>query len=143
MILPDVNILIYAFRADMTQHARIRPWLTAVVESEAAFGISPLTLSALVRITTNVKAFQNPSPLRECFDFCKALTSQPNCRIVEPAERHWTIFERLCRETETTGPRVADAWFAALAIEHGCEWVTLDRDYARFPGLDWRTPGAA
>ena len=142
MILPDVNILIYAFRADMTQHARIRLWLTAVVERDAAFGISPLTLSALVRITTNVKAFREPSALKECFEFCKALTSQPNCRIVEPAEQHWAIFERLCRETETTGPRVADAWFAALAIEHGCEWVTLDRDYARFPDLNWRTPDA-
>lgn len=143
MILPDVNILIYAFRADMIQHPRIRPWLTSVIESDAAFGISPLTLSALVRITTNVKAFRVPSVLKECFEFCEALTSQPNCRIVEPGERHWTIFKRLCLETETTGPRVTDAWFAALAIEHGCEWVTLDRDYARFPGLDWRTPDAA
>ncbi|MEK7266351.1 MAG: type II toxin-antitoxin system VapC family toxin [Pseudomonadota bacterium] len=143
MILPEVNILIYAFRADMDQHARIRPWLTAIAEGDAAFGISPLTLSALIRITTNVKAFRQPSTLEECFEFSKALTSQPNCRIVEPGERHWSIFKKLCLETETTGPRVTDAWFAALAIEHGCRWVTLDRDYARFPDLDWQTPEAA
>lgn len=42
--------------------------------------------------------------------------------------------------TKTTGPRVTDAWFAALAIEWGCEWITFDRDDARFPGLKWRTP---
>ena len=38
------------------------------------------------------------------------------------------------------GPRVADAWFAALAIEGGCEWITFDRDYSRFPGLKWQVP---
>jgi hypothetical protein len=57
-------------------------------------------------------------------------------------ERHWEIFRRLCVDTDTRGRRVTDAWYAALAIEWGCEWVTLDRDYARFPGLRWRAPDA-
>jgi hypothetical protein len=39
-----------------------------------------------------------------------------------------------------TGALVPDAYFAALAIESGSEWVTADRDYARFPGLRWRHP---
>ena len=50
------------------------------------------------------------------------------------------IFKRLCIETNTRGTTVTDAWYAALAIEWGCEWITLDRDYARFPGLRWRPP---
>ena len=54
--------------------------------------------------------------------------------------RHWTIFRDLCVKTGTRGPRVSDAWFAALAIEHGCTWITFDRDYARFDGLEWREP---
>jgi predicted nucleic acid-binding protein len=53
---------------------------------------------------------------------------------------HWDIFKRLCPEAEARGTVVPDAWFAALAIESGCEWVTLDRDYARFAGLQWRLP---
>ena len=139
MILPDVNILIYAFRADAPQHANVNRWLTEAAEAESPFGISPLAMSALVRITTNARIYRNPSTLAECFAFCEMLVDQPNCWIVEPGDLHWTIFERLCRETETTGARVTDAWFAALAIEHGCEFVTLDRDFARFPGLNWRT----
>lgn len=138
MILPDVNILIYAFRADAPQHVAARRWLTDAVASDAPFGVSRLALSALVRITTNGRLPREPSTLDEGFAFCNALLEAPNCRPVEPAERHWEIFERLCRETQTTGPRLTDAWFAALAIEHGCEWVTLDRDFARFPGLRWR-----
>jgi len=68
------------------------------------------------------------------------LLDQPHCQVVEPGERHWDIFKRLCVEAGVRGARVSDAWFAALAIEWGCEWITFDRDYARFPALSWRTP---
>jgi predicted nucleic acid-binding protein len=59
---------------------------------------------------------------------------------LEPGRSHWLLFTRLCREAKISGPLVTDAWFAALAIEHGCQWITLDRDFARFPGLRWSLP---
>lgn len=143
MILPDVNVLVYAFRTDATHHSVSNTWLQAVVDGDTAFGISPLSLAAVVRIATNPRAYPIPSALDEAFRFCDYLLAQPHCQIVEPGERHWGIFRRLCVETNTRGPRVTDAWFAALAIEHGCEWITLDRDYARFPGLKWSAPAVA
>jgi uncharacterized protein len=142
MILPDVNVLIYAFRKDVPEHAVCRPWLNAVVASDARFGISPLALGAVVRITTNPRTYQVPSTLDEAFGYCQDLLGQPHCQIVEPGERHFDIFKRLCIDTGTRGPRVTDAWFAALAIEWGCEWITLDRDYGRFPGLKQSAPTA-
>jgi toxin-antitoxin system PIN domain toxin len=141
MMLPDVNVLIYAFRKDVPQHNVCRVWLDAAVLSEARFGISHLALAAVVRITTQPRAYQRPSTLDEAIGFCDDILSQPNCQVVEPGERHWDIFKRLCTETNTRGAGVTDAWFAALAIEWGCEWVTMDRDYARFPGLSWSVPG--
>ena len=143
MILPDVNVLIYAFRGDLPQHALCRRWIAAVVSSDARFGLSPLVMGAVVRITSNPRAFITPSAIEEAFGFCEDLLGQPHCQVVEPGDRHWDIFRRLCIETDIRGPRVTDAWFAALAIEWGCEWVTLDRDYARFPGLRWQLPGAS
>jgi len=140
MILPDVNVLIYAFRPEVPQHPRCREWLQSVVDADAPFGISPLTLGAVVRVTTNRRTYANPSSSEVAFKFCDYLRGQPHCQTVEPRERHWDIFRRLCIETDTRGARVTDAWYAALAIEWGCEWITLDRDYARFPGLRWRTP---
>ena len=140
MMLLDVNILIYAFRADLPQHAVCRSWLMSVISGDARFGLSPAVLRAVVRITTNARAFKSPSAIEEAFGFCEDLLGQPHCQVVEPGERHWEIFRRLCIETDTRGPRVSDAWFAALAIEWGCEWITLDRDFARFPGLKWRVP---
>ena len=140
MILPDVNVLIYAFRKDVREHALCRRWLDRVVLGEARFGLSPLTLGAVVRVTTNRRVYSEPSTLDEAFGFWDDLLAQPHCQIVEPRERHFDIFKRLCIETNTRGTTVTDAWYAALAIEWGCEWITLDRDYARFPGLRWRPP---
>lgn len=59
---------------------------------------------------------------------------------MSPGERHWEIFTRLCRSARARGNLVPDAYLAALAIESGTEWITTDRDYARFPGLRWRHP---
>jgi toxin-antitoxin system PIN domain toxin len=140
VILPDVNVLIYAFRRDSIRHRVCKPWLDDVIEGESQFGISPLVLAAVVRIATNPRIFREPSTPAESFAFCSVLLAQPNCERVEPGVRHWDIFERLTQETDTRGARVSDAWFAALAIEHGCIWMTFDRDYARFPGLEWREP---
>ena len=140
MILPDVNVLIYAFRADVPQHGICRAWLNGVITGDARFGLSPLALSAVVRITTDRRIYAQPSTLEEAFRFCDNLLGQPHCEVVEPGERHWAIFRRLCLDTGTAGRRVTDAWFAALAIERGCEWVTMDRDFGRFPGLRWAAP---
>jgi toxin-antitoxin system PIN domain toxin len=143
LILPDVNVLIYAFRADLPQHARCRRWLESVIARDASFGLSSMALSAVVRITTNARVFRQPSTLDEAFGYCADLLGQPHCQLVEPGDRHWQIFRRLCVESETRGARVSDAWFAALAIEAGCEWITLDRDFARFPDLAWSAPADA
>ena len=143
MVLPDVNVLVYAFRSDATGHAVSHAWLLDVIRGDARFGISRMVLSGVVRVSTNPRAYTPPSSLDEAFGFCRDLLSQPHCELIEPGEQHWEIFERLCRETRTTGPRVTDAWFAALAIEWGCEWVTFDRDFARFRGLRWQLLSAA
>jgi toxin-antitoxin system PIN domain toxin len=140
VILPDVNVLVYAFRADATHHRVCRDWLRGVISSDARFGVSPLVLSAVVRIATNPRAFTPPCAVTDALGFCEDLIGQPHCQAVEPGERHWAIFRRLCIETGTRGARVTDAWFAALAIEWGCDWITFDRDYARFPGLKWQVP---
>jgi len=81
-----------------------------------------------------------PSGIDELLKYCDALVSQPNARIVIPGDRHWPIFGKLCLHAKATGNLVQDAWNAALAIEAGCEWITTDRDYARFQALNWRSP---
>ncbi len=140
MILPDVNILVHAFRADSSEYETCRIWLDGVVNGDARYGMAPQVLSGVIRITTHPKVFVQPSSLDEVLRFCNTLLAQPHCVIIQADERHWEIFKRLCTEADARGNLVPDAWFAALAIESGCEWITLDRDYARFSDLKWRLP---
>ena len=140
MILPDVNVLLYAFRSDSVDHDRYHAWLDSVVNGREAYGMSPRALASVVRISTHPRIYARPSRLERALAFCDALTGQPNCQMVQPGSRHWTIFADLCRQARANGNLVQDAWFAALAIEHGCEWITTDRDFARFEELRWRAP---
>lgn len=140
MILADVNVLLSAFRPDLKDHALCRAWLDGVVNGPGDYGVSPQVLSSVIRISTHRRAFPRPSLPGVVLAFCRDVMEQPNARVVAPGERHWSIFVDLCRESAATGNLVPDAWFAALAIESGCEWITLDGDFARFPGLRWRRP---
>ena len=140
MVLPDVNVLVQAFREDSPRYNEIRPWLEELVSSESSFGLSELVLSGFLRVVTHPRVFDPPTPLEEALAFAEALRSLPNCVLMAPGPRHWAIFERLCRESGAHGNLIPDAYLAALAIESGSEWVTTDRDFDRFSGLRWSTP---
>src|SRR3990170_7739759 len=135
MLAPDVNVLVYAHREDLPEHAGCRRWLEETVAADAAFGLVDLVLSGFLRIVTHPRVFTTPTPLDVALAFVAELRAQPNRVLVQPGERHWEIFERLCRESGVKGNLVADAYLAALAIESGCEWVTTDRDYSRSPAF--------
>lgn len=140
MILPDVNVLVYAYREDTPVHEGCRQWLEATINGDSAFGLSDLVLSGFLRIVTHPRIFVPPSPPADAMRFVETLRSCPNRVAVTPGRNHWRIFRRLCDEAGARGNLVPDAFFAALAIEHGCEWITTDGDFARFRGLRWRHP---
>lgn len=141
MLLPDVNVLVYAHRTDsIPSHAEYAEWLSGLATGPEPFALSVLVLSGFARITTNNRIFRPSSSIDDVFKFIAELVERPNARIVGPGPDHMTIFERLCRDTGATGKLVADAQHAAVAIEHGCTMVSTDSDFDRFPGLRWRHP---
>src|ERR1041384_3470298 len=140
MLVPDVNVLVYALREDAPGHSDYREWLVEHVGAHEAFGLSELVLSGVLRIVTHPRIFVPVTPPDVAFAFVDALRSQPNAVLLQPGPRHWDIFSHLCKRAGAKGNIVADAYHAALVIEHGGEWITTDRDYARFPGLRWRHP---
>jgi len=139
-MLPDVNVLIYAFRSDSERHADYKAWLESVINGPAAYGIAPQVLGSVVRICTHPRIFALPSSREDAFEYCRVLLEQPNATVIVPGERHWSIFEKVCRQSRANGNLVQDAWLAALAIESGAEWITTDGDYARFEALNSRAP---
>ena len=140
MTLPDVDVLVYAHREESPHHAECHAWLLATLKSDQAFGLSEAVLASAIRVVTHARIFTHPSRFDVALAFVKGLLVQPHAVLVTPGPRHWEIFERLCRDAHARGNFVADAYLAALAIESGCEWVTVDGDFARFPGLKWRRP---
>ena len=140
MQLADVNILISAHRPESERHEELRRWLLALINGDAAYGMSELVLGAFVRIVTNRRVYRDPTTLEVALAFTEQLRSQPHCAVIAPGPRHWEIFTHLCRRANARGNLISDAYFAALAIESGSEWITMDRGFSRFPGLRWRHP---
>jgi len=140
MLLPDVNVLVYAFRGDSEFHDECLKWLQETVNSPQPFALSELVLSGFVRVVTNPRQWHVPSSLEEAFELSDRLLRRPNCTVLRPGARHWEIFTELCRGSAARGNLVSDAYHAALALEHGATWVSVDGDFGRFPGLDWRRP---
>jgi uncharacterized protein len=131
---------VYAARKDAGDHEHYRAWLEAALASDEPFGVSSIVLSGFVRVVTHPRIFESPSTVPIALTFANAIRAAPNAVPIEPGPRHWGLFEQLCSKGRAKGNLVADAYLAALAIESGCEWITTDRDFARFPGLRWRHP---
>jgi hypothetical protein len=140
MKLPDVNVLIYAHREDAPEHERYAAWLRELVAGPEPFALSPVVLSGFLRIVTNRRIFTPATPMAVAIEFCGRLVDWPRSVLVTPTRRHWGILVGLLRGSKVEGPLVTDAHLAALAIDHGCEIVTTDGDFARFEGLRWHHP---
>ncbi|MFI5308010.1 MAG: TA system VapC family ribonuclease toxin [Polyangiales bacterium] len=138
--MPDVNVLAYAHRRDEAVHAGYRAWLERLVNGKEPFALSVLVAVAFVRIVTNRRIYQSPTPLSVALATIDTLSSHPHCRLVAADGNHWHEVAALCRATSATGKLVADAQHAAVAMAAGCTWVTRDRDFARFTdhGLRWQ-----
>jgi len=144
VLVPDVNVLVYARRRDShAEHPRFAEWLTDVATGPEPFALSVLAMVGLVRIVTNRKVFRQPSSLDQAIGFLDELVRRPTARVIAPGPQHWHLLTELCRASGATGKLVADAQHAALALEYGCTLVTTDSDFGRFPGLRWRHPLAA
>lgn len=135
MIVPDANLLLYAYNEDAPQHAAAKAWLEDAFSQPGYFGLSWQVITAFVRISTNSKAFPIPFSPSEATGIVDEWLVQPQVRILAPTEGHWRIFSTMLINEQISGPLVMDAHLATLATEHGGTLATTDRDFRRFPTL--------
>jgi toxin-antitoxin system PIN domain toxin len=140
MLMPDVNVLVYAHRQDEAWHAEYAGWLKEIVDGPEPFALSVLVAVGFVRIVTNGRIYEDPTPLPVALAAVEQLVGHPRCRVAMPRGDHLDEVARLCRGVGATGKLVADSQHAALAIAEGCTWVTRDPDFGRFEpyGLRWQ-----
>jgi len=140
LILPDVNVLVSAYREDAFAHERTKRWLEDRINGPSPFGVADRVLEGFIRVVTHPRVFNPPAELAAALEFVAVLVDRENCVRVAPGARQWSLFVDLAARTGAVGNSVADAWLAALAIESGSEWITWDRGFARYPGLKWSAP---
>jgi len=137
MLLPDVNVLLAAFRPDHAHHRLARRFLEEARTGTAAIGLSDVALASVVRLATNARVFVHPDPVDAVLDYVNVLL-EPPAQLLQAGANHWTRFAELCRHLQLRANLVPDAYLAALALEQSAELITFDRGFGRYPRLRWR-----
>ena len=137
MLLPDVNVLLAAFRPDHAHHRLARRFLEEARTGTVAIGLSDVALAGVVRLATNARVFVHPDPVDAVLDYVDVLL-EPPAQLLQAGANHWTRFAELCRHLQLRANLVPDAYLAALALEQSAELITFDRGFGRYPRLRWR-----
>jgi hypothetical protein len=140
MIVVDANLLLYAHDAGSAHHSTAHLWLENTLSGNETIGLAWVAVLAFLRVATNPRLRRDAPTLDEATAIVSGWLERPNVTLLNPGERHWEILRELMTKGQARGALVTDAHLAALAIEHGCTLATTDRDFARFPGLNFFNP---
>lgn len=141
MVVIDANVLLYAVNSESAHHDDARSWLDSSLAGAEAVGFSWTALLAFIRIGTSAAVLPAPMTVDEATGQVESWLGAPAAVVVEPTARHLRLLRGLLRDNGTAGNLATDAHLAALAVEHGAEIVSYDRDFARFSGVRHRLPG--
>jgi hypothetical protein len=140
MLVPDVNVLLYATNRTSVHHAPCHQWLEDALDGDAPVGFSWQVLLGFVRLATKAVVFARPLTVAEAFDVIEHWLGRPASVVLQPTERHAQVLRGLLIQSGAAGNLTTDAHLAALALTHGATLVSCDRDFARFAGLKWLNP---
>lgn len=140
MIIPDINLLVYAYVSDAPHHADARVWWEGCLNRPGVVGLPWAVMLGFVRIMSSSAVFRDAMPPVEALGHVRAWLDRPQTQIVIPGPRHLDILTDIMGSSRAPGHMTTDAHLAALAIETQAELHSNDVDFARFPGLRWRNP---
>lgn len=140
MIIPDVNLLLYAVITGFPQHERAHAWWQDTVNGTARIGLTYPALFGFLRIATNARVLASPLPTTDAIYYVRDWLSQPNVDLLIAGPRHLDIALGLLDKVGTAGNLTTDVQLAAYGIEYGAGIHSNDTDFARFTGLTWIDP---
>lgn len=140
MIIPDINLLLYAYDQNSLFHSKAKTWWQDCLLGDEPIGLLQVVLFGFVRIGTNGRAFQNPMTAGEAAGHVRSWMEQPTVELLEPGSGHIERVLKLLEGIGTAGNLVTDAQIAAQALHHNATLHTTDMDFIRFPGLWWFNP---
>lgn len=141
MILPDVNVLVYAYKRGEDRHGSYADWLNGVADGTEGLALTDSVLTGFLRIVTNRRIYADPAPLSEALSFVSALRAASPARAVHATAAAWQQFTAFTEADRLLGGNlVPDAWLAAIALTCGARIATADAGFSRFEGLEWFDP---
>ncbi len=140
MIIPDVNLLLYAVVSAFPQHKSAHAWWEDTINSAAEIGLTSPAIFGFIRIATNPRVLAPPLTVEAAMGYVSAWLDQPNVSHLVPGPRHVEIAFSLLHGVGTGGNLTTDVQLAALAFEYDADMYSNDTDFARFPGLRWVNP---
>ena len=140
MIVPDVNLLLYAHVASFPEHALARRWWEGLMNGRREVGVAGPALFGFVRLVSNPRVLDRPLPVAEAVGRVEEWLERPHVHFVQPGPQHLEIVFRLLRHVGAGANLTTDAQLAALAIEYQGELHSNDGDFGRFPRLRWVNP---
>lgn len=140
MIVPDINLLLYAHISSFPQHAQARRWWEEAISGRGTIGIPSPVLFGFVRLASNPRVFAPPLTVDQALARIESWLARRHVHLLAPGPRHLEIAFQLLRQLGAAASLTTDVQIAALAIEHQAELHSHDTDFGRFPGLRWRDP---
>ena len=140
MILPDVNLLIYAYNQAAPHHDQAREWWEDLMRGRAPVALTWAVVFGFIRLVTHPSVLEDPLRPERALDLVDEWFAGENITIIEPGPRHLCIVRDLFAATGVAASLTTDTNLAALAIEHRVELHSNDRDFERFPGLSFVNP---
>ncbi|MFQ5690763.1 MAG: TA system VapC family ribonuclease toxin [Gemmatimonadota bacterium] len=141
MIAVDTNVLIYAHRAGLPGHERAFAWLRHLAEGAEPWGVPVFCLGEFVRVATHPRILDPPSTLEQALGALEELLECPVVRVLSPGPSYPALLSEALRAGDARGNLAFDAQIHAVCREGGASrLLTLDRDFARFSGLELISP---
>jgi toxin-antitoxin system PIN domain toxin len=140
MIVPDVNLLVYAYDSHSPYHKKAVVWWEDCLAGRETVGIPWLVALGFVRIWTSPRTVPNPMTVHEACENVESWMERPMVRLLSPGPRHADLVFGFLRTEGRGGNLTADAHIAALALENNATVHTADTDFLRFRGVKWVNP---
>lgn len=140
MIIPDANLLLYAFDSTSPFHERARDWWEACLSGREIVGLCPMVVFAFVRIGTHRRAYEHPMSIEVATDHVEAWLARKVCRFIPMESIDVEMILSLLKQAGTGGDLTTDAQIAAIALRTGATIHSADTDFLRFPGVKVLNP---
>jgi toxin-antitoxin system PIN domain toxin len=140
VIVPDINLLVFAYNSDAPHHEPARHWWESCLSEGKTVGIPWAVSLGFVRLMTTRAVLTDPMRPEEALRHVRSWLVRPQVRELNPGPRHLEILSEIMQSAGASGRLTTDAHLAAIAIEVQAELHSNDADFSRFPGLKWTDP---